>query len=382
VAWELLPGMKMFRFPTRFLLVSALALAMLGALGLEAVMARLRSRLAPRALLGLGLAVVLLGLADLQHHQLPRLPTDDAAAWREAGGPPGISAADGERVMVLREFEIWESAFRQAQGHTREPDPYRVAWTLPLGGSGVLNGLRSPSGYSRMVHWRNAAQWQEYNRDILPHSERAARPTVPDPRVGAAFRAQLDRGGVAWLLSPITLEGGRLEPAGQAALLLYRNPSVLPRAYLSQHWQGAADYEAATAWLLGEGASDSSVPVIEGAEDPSPGHGSELTPVEVQEHGPNRISLQLPPESPAGMLVISDAWDSGWKARVDGLEATVLVANAYQRAVAVPAGTSVVTMHYAPPGLGLGLGLSTVALALLAAWAALAYRRRRSGGSR
>lgn len=381
-AWALLPGMKLFRFPTRFLVVTALALAMLGALGLEAVMARLRPRLAPRALLGIGLTVVLLGLLDLQHHQLVRLPTDDVSAWRGAGGPRGITdGPEAGRVMVLGEFDIWETAFRRAQGHTLEPEPYRVAWTLPLGGSGVLNGLRSPSGYSRMVHWRNAAQWQEYNRDILPHHVRPRRPTLPDPRVGPAFQAQLDRGGVSWLLSPFTLEGGRLDPAGQAALLLYHNPTALPRAYLSQGWQTAVDYEAAMDWLMAGGAVDSSVPIIEGAPSPPPDHQGDPLPVEVEEQGPNRLSLRLPHDHPGGMLVIGDAWDSGWRAWVDDHPTPVLVANTYQRAVQVSASARVVAMRYEPPGLGLGLALSLVALALLTAWGVLAHRRRRSTGS-
>ncbi len=383
-AWELLPGMKLFRFPTRFLVVTGLALAILGALGLETILARVGPQLGARKALWLSLMVALLGLLDLQHHQIPRLPTDSTRAWREAGTPPGIypDGPTGQRVLVLQEFEIWESAFRQARGHTQSPEPYRAAWTLPLGSSGVLTGLHSASGYARMVHWRSAAQWQEYNRDILPQRARPGRPTVDDPRVSDAFQAQLDRGGVRWLLSPFALEGGRLERRDKDVLLLYRNASALPRAYVTPHWEAAEDYTAAMAWLMGDGAKRSAVPVVEGAAASSGSAAGALTPVEIEEDGPNRISMSIPPGLGGGMLVISDTWDEGWHAWIDGAPADILVANGCQRALRLPSRATRVELRYQPPGWLPGLWTSLAALTVLLCWAGVTYRRRSadSGG--
>ncbi len=383
MCWELVPGMKLFRFPTRFLMVAGLALALLGALGLQAVLARLRERVAPRLVLGIGALVVLASLLDLQHHQLPRLPMDDADAWASAGPPPELAGAvdTDQRVLVLQEFQLWESAFRKAKGHTGRPHPYRNAWTLPLGSSGVMTGLRSASGYARMVHWRSAASWQEYNRDILPHAERPDRPTPGSPQLSTAFQAQLDRASVTWLLSAFPIEGGRLERVGKSVLFAHRNLTALPRAYAVTHWHSVDSYERAAAWLQGEGAEQPALPVIEGAPQPADSAGGRLVPVPVQEHGPNRLQLDLPPGTPAGMLVLSDTWDAGWRAWIDDMPATVLVANGYQRAVQIPAGAGTVTLRYRPPGLGTGLGLSLGALVLLLGWAVVAWRRRGADGS-
>jgi len=380
LAWAWIPGMKLFRFPTRFLLVSAMALAVLGALGFEAVLTWLRPRVGRRSLLGLGLMVVLLALLDLQHHQLPRLPMDDTQSWREAGLATGLPAQPdpNQRVLVLDEFVYWETPFRQAKGHTAGPEPYRRAWTLPLGSAGLMNHLRSASGYARMVHWRTAAQWQEYNRDILPQKARPGRPTAANPKVSATFQAQLDRASVAWLVSPHPLLGEALELADHDLLWVYHNRSPLPRAYLTHAWQPVEDYAGATAWLAGQGAQQPGVPVVEGAAAPSPSGDAAPTPLQVQEHGPNAVSIAIPADSTAGMLVLGDAWDAGWQAWVDGTPATVLVANGYQRAVPLPAGATLVTMGYAPPGLVPGLVISLLALMALLGWTLLDYRRRGS----
>jgi hypothetical protein len=79
-----------------------------------------------------------------------------------------------------------------------------------------------------------------------------------------------------------------------------------------------------------------------------------------------------------GFLVVLDAFDRGWVARVDGGPAEILRANHAFRAVAVPAGRHRVEMEYRPWAARAGVAVSGAALALLAAGAAVASRRRAS----
>lgn len=56
-------------------------------------------------------------------------------------------------------------------------------------------------------------------------------------------------------------------------------------------------------------------------------------------------------DAPApGILVVNEAWAPGWEADVDGRATPVFRANYHLRAVAVPAGASVVRLRYAPRG--------------------------------
>jgi uncharacterized membrane protein YfhO len=72
---------------------------------------------------------------------------------------------------------------------------------------------------------------------------------------------------------------------------------------------------------------------------------------------PDRLVLRVAATAPA-LLVLSEVWDPGWSATVDGEPASVLLADHALRAVPVPPGTYQVELRYDPPLLWLGLGIS------------------------
>jgi hypothetical protein len=82
----------------------------------------------------------------------------------------------------------------------------------------------------------------------------------------------------------------------------------------------------------------------------------------------------------AGFLLVTEGFDTGWRATVDGHEAPMLRANKAFRAVPVPAGSHQVEMIYRPPAVRRALVISgssivlTLAVVLLVAWS----RRRRA----
>lgn len=67
-----------------------------------------------------------------------------------------------------------------------------------------------------------------------------------------------------------------------------------------------------------------------------------------------------------GLLVISEGWDAGWTARVDGREAAVLRVNGDRIGVVLPEGTHRVVLRHRPRGLTAGLALAGVGAAGLA----------------
>ncbi len=77
---------------------------------------------------------------------------------------------------------------------------------------------------------------------------------------------------------------------------------------------------------------------------------------------PNALTIALTVDGPA-YLVIADAWDAGWTARVDGAATPVLRADLALRAVFIPAaGEHHVTLTYRPLSLLAGALLSGLAL--------------------
>ena len=59
----------------------------------------------------------------------------------------------------------------------------------------------------------------------------------------------------------------------------------------------------------------------------------------ITRYSPDEITIQATTDAP-GLLVLSETWDAGWQATVNGAEATVYRANHTLRAVAIRAGTS------------------------------------------
>lgn len=73
-----------------------------------------------------------------------------------------------------------------------------------------------------------------------------------------------------------------------------------------------------------------------------------------------------------GVLVMSEAWDPGWRAWVDGTEVEVMVANHALRAVQVGKQARRIVMRYQPRSFTLGVWLAGAAALAILLWSALA----------
>jgi len=84
-------------------------------------------------------------------------------------------------------------------------------------------------------------------------------------------------------------------------------------------------------------------------------------PARVLEIGTNRESYEVDSAAP-GWLVVTNMWDPGWRATVNGEEAEVLRANYNQWAVRVPTGRARVELEYRPRGLEAGTAITAATL--------------------
>ena len=88
---------------------------------------------------------------------------------------------------------------------------------------------------------------------------------------------------------------------------------------------------------------------------------------------PSHVTIEFEMKTP-GLIVLSDLWDSGWKARVNGVETPVLRANHAFRGVVVPAGKGVLQYDYEPASFFEGINIAIAATVMLAIWAGIAWR--------
>ncbi len=231
--------------------------------------------------------------------------------------------------------------------------------------------------------WGLFASWESDLLGLYPEHLATLVAAVHEAEGTPAWRRWLELGAVRYVatlddrgLSGLTFV--RELPAPLVLpLRLYRVGDPLPRTYVAGGVRVASG-EAARRLLVDPGL-DLRREVVLASGDPSPALPSPTGTSRVTELRADRVRLHASLSRP-GYVVLVDAYDPGWRARIDGAEAPVLRANEAFRAVALPAGQYDVEMTYRPPSVRLGLAISAAALGL--GLLALARPVGPSGGSR
>jgi hypothetical protein len=242
--------------------------------------------------------------------------------------------------------------------------------------------LRSSSGYASLLPQWTATLWRTVERggvvsDDLPPSYR---PYFYHDRLSLGLLEKLSVGFLATSpnAEPIDVDGAGTIANGSLQLMykgpdgcIYKLTRALPRAFVVPSVIVAPDPQTSlkmlvdrkfdareAAIVIGEDtAAKSSLPLL----DSSSNFAATAT---ILSDRVNDVDIEVNTPQPS-MLVLNDSWDSGWKAKVDGVEHSVLRVNYAFRGVVVPAGKHTVAFVYRPPLVLIGLLISGVTLILL-----------------
>jgi len=159
-------------------------------------------------------------------------------------------------------------------------------------------------------------------------------------------------------------------------LKVYENTSVLPRAYVVHNIQRASTFQSAVPLLndlniqLGKSAVvDGIYPELDNLNKAEPGK----SPVNIVSYSPLKISLTTTLTRP-GLLVLSDAFYPGWRAKVDGKPVPIYPVNVMFRGIAMTEGSHLIEFEYWPWWVYLGFAVS--GLTILSLFLVL-YREQR-----
>ena len=152
------------------------------------------------------------------------------------------------------------------------------------------------------------------------------------------------------------------------AAFIHRNMNALPRARLVGKPIYADSRQSAIAAVQRSGIALRDQVVVEDPGRPL-AVGSEVSgEARIVEEIPERVVVETNATTPA-YLVLSDTFDPGWSATVDGQPAVVWPAYIAFRAVYLPLGAHTVVFTYRPAGFELGLAMSVCGIVLsLAVW--------------
>jgi hypothetical protein len=335
------PGWGDFRYPSRYAIVSVLAVALLAALAVEHLLRRVEAR-RPAWSRWTGLAAA--GLLAVNVLDNARALAERATAYAN----PPVDLREDALVAALRDRHRLDA---------NQPPPRVLAppWLV-----------REDSGlharYSTVSSFANPALarvWESLHADLgarvdgfdpvnLPLAAYAA---VPAVFRGVNLAARWDAGR------------GEFE---------YFSAGVDPRVFLVTAARAVSDWREA-AQAMASGADFHAVALVEGrwAGLPATAPATPGASAAIITFFPENVTVECTALAPS-LLVLAEPWFPGWSARVDGQDAAVRPINAWMRAVAVPAGAHRVEFAYRSRWLPAGAALTLVAVAV-AAW--LWFRR-------
>ncbi len=309
-----------------------------------------------------------------------RLPFDVAGVLLVALTAIDLGVVD--RKMVAPEHTWPGVAARTAAAHSLEPQATPLVQFLqkqPRDGAAPLRILPAGPGFMNN-EWMafGIASAGGYHPAKLARFEQlvnTSQQTI-DPHL-------LDLFAVRYVVLPQRLQQTSLAPVYEGADgVVYENPRAMPRAWVTGAWEHTAPGEPCKARLLGDDFDRSHIVLLESDPLPAPDPGATGT-AQVQSFSANKVGLEVTASAPA-LVVLAEAYHSGWRAKVDGKPVPVWPADAVLRAVAVPAGTSHVEFEFVDPALRRGLAVSCVSLVIVlglvgSTW--IRSRRRRTSGA-
>ncbi len=238
-----------------------------------------------------------------------------------------------------------------------EPGMYRVR--MPLPNVGALYALEDPGGYDAFNPVRMSR--------LLGGDEAGGIFGNGGIYLVAPGAGLADFLNVRYWISPPNspppAPGWTMVHAGHDATV-FRNPGVLPRAFLVHAAVRYPNGEACLQALRNNPRSAARVIHLEEAPAPlAPRHGAEPVPG-IRRPEPGTLIVTARPSSPA-YLVVTERWAPGWRAFVDSQRTRIQRTDFAFRGIPLPAGAHEVEFRYAPLPFSLGLWISLLTAGFL-----------------
>jgi hypothetical protein len=302
-----------------------------------------------------GAALVLLLAVDLARANLPVVQTSSSEIWTFTPGLVSALASDAKvtgpghfRILSIKDNRAMVSEAVEKQLTSRE----RIA------------AIRKHGLYLEHNAVFRLESIQHYLAGINPRVDQIGRNGTT--RVAARYNVAYFIGRPARFQAE-AFDGSVVATVPDYDLALVRNPAPLtPRAYLSKGPEPMSPDSPLLPLLERDDFLKGDMDAIESSAVPlqeSPEEGRAT----IVEYRPESVHVDVETPQPA-VLVLADAFEPGWTARMEGGEALeIFRANGLMRAVLVPPGRSQVLFHYETPGLRFGAWFSGLGL-LIVLW--------------
>jgi hypothetical protein len=378
-AYLLIPGMKRFRAPVRFVVVLQLTFIMLGALGLTRVRAKLERRFGVGSWIPVlaAAAVCAITSVDLLIHQPRQNPMVPAREWL---APPAtvdiVRASAGEpRTFTPQHRVIHRHVYDSYHGWIFL-EPYFALRDLLEPNLGSYWSVPAADCYVGLPsRWHVDAWGYHYFPSSLMSEQAFLDPYNGIFDVRRPFVKLAGMFGVTTVLSPYATKTPGLTLVGRTANAFVYRVDRTARVRVVGAARRAVNEDRAGLWMRDPSFDPTREVILMDGPGPPPVTGNEL-PGHARIARESGSEILIDADAPAnGYLVLSDQYYPGWRADIDGVPTPIYRANVSVRAVALPAGRHTVRFVYHPSSFFLGVAISLMALCSLFVWVGVAGYR-------
>jgi len=370
LAYEVVPGFRLFRLPARFLFLTSLFGVALAGLASDEIVRRVQRHVGRAWVVPLA-AMVLIFII----------------------GGEGAYYARRYLQMAPPEWVLPDNDYQRF--FAQQPGPFRIAplhrfvinygWAAPMNlqlitGFDPYNYEHYQTYFDLMQHGRptpaRARVWTDHGAltrpdllDALNVTHLVSHRPVPLPPARFALAAHLERQPVF-----IMYDGLR-----QSDMFIYKNRGALPRVFLVTEVRPARDWDAAVGLL--QITDVRSAAVVEGAppEVPAAGTGSVDDEAALTHWESGYLRLRTKTQGPR-YLVISEVWHPGWRAAIDGKKLPLFRTNLALLGTFIPGGQHEIVVWFRPVGWRMGMIVTGIGGAVLLGLMAAAWQRRDAKG--
>ena len=151
-------------------------------------------------------------------------------------------------------------------------------------------------------------------------------------------------------------------------LAVIRNQQALPRAFIASSVIYSSSVANALSWFMDPKSNYRLQVAINAKVNDFTQHLSntprEFIPAEIKLYSPNRVLIKTN-NNDNGLLVLTDAFDPGWRAWVNGKEKPIYRVNGLVRGVAISSGENFIEFRYLPKGFLFYTIISSISLLIV-----------------
>ncbi|MBA4313227.1 MAG: hypothetical protein C0417_11420 [Chlorobiaceae bacterium] len=367
------PGMKFFRFPTRFLLITDLSLVVLASIGISHfveyyfIKSKSEKHKISKIIIRhpVEILIIVICVVDLFYFQLRQNPIVDADKWLTAPKSVEYLIRDSSlyRYFSVGANQAHIKTFQQARGWEGDLQPFIDQREYIQPSSNVLYGISAANGYANLTPNYIVDIWGDQNRTGILNKTASIDGDIFKP--SPIFWRLMDMYNVKYLSSFWRIEPNpNVEDIGKfGEAFFYKNNGSMPRVYLVCKAIKAQSEEHALQLIASNQFNPrQNVILIELPAGYLPADSINGT-VDIIKYSPNEVIMKVSASQDV-LLVFSDSYYPGWKAYIDDSETKIYRANVTQRSVAIPKGDHLVKFVFEPQTVQVGFWITASSVIL------------------